>query len=85
MKKWMPGDLLAPLDTKTARNQSRTILLLKLISEGLSGMQKWEVEVMVNGKRTEETMLLDNPETSGFKLIARADTCQESKETQSES
>lgn len=73
MKKWMPGDLLAPLELRSVKGQNRTILLLRLISEGRSGLQKWEVEVITNGKRTEQTILLDDPESSGFKLIARAD------------
>lgn len=72
MKSWLPGDLLAPSDSSAPSNVGKTILLLKLVAEGKSGLQKWEARIIRNGKFSEEMILLDNPNESGFTLIARA-------------
>lgn len=72
MNKWLPGDLLAPIDSGFHSNRGKTILLLKLVAEGKSGLQKWEARIIQSGKISEEVILLDNPNESGFFLVARA-------------
>lgn len=77
MNNWLPGDLLAPLDACSSSGVGKTILLLKLVAEGKSGLQKWEARIIRGGKFSEEMILLDNPRESGFTLLARASEMKE--------
>lgn len=72
LNEWLPGDILAPRDSRSDYHRNKTILLLKLKAKSISLFQVWEVSSIRDGELYEETLLLDSPKESGYVLVARA-------------